>query len=112
MTYGMFSAIPKIKNKDTEPDESWDKILTSVLDMFDADRNPLPNGLKGLTKKDMKYKIVFLLKDIEKNKEDIKEIDCFSTAKLLIKLLKPGRTAILLVNKNEINYLKEKYGGK
>lgn len=107
-----FSGIPKIGNKDTEPDESWDRIFNSVLSIFDKDSTILPRELEGATKKDTKKKIVSLTEDIEKNKGKLKEIDCYTNAEVLIKLLRPGRTTTLLVKENEIEDLEKKYDGE
>jgi len=107
-----FSGIPKIGNKDTEPDESWDKITESVLEIFDKENGILPEELEEYTKKDIRKNVFSLLEDIEKNKEKLKHMDCSTNTEVLIKLLRPGRTTTLLVNKREMESLKNKYNGE
>ncbi len=107
-----YSGIPKIGNKDTEPDSSWDNIFNSVLAIFSKDYTNLPPDLRGKTKKEINRKVQYLITDIKNNKKELEGIDCDSNADILIKLLRPGRTTTILVDKKEVEYLKNKYNGE
>lgn len=105
------SAIPKIGNKDTAPDERWDKLYELTLNIFESKGMNLPEELLGSTKKTIVGTVTALLDNPLKNQSSISQIDSAYSCELLVKNLRPGRTTTLLVDREELNDLLVKYNG-
>ncbi len=107
-----FSAIPKIGNKDTAPNYDWDNIFNSVLGIFEKDLVILPSYMETKKKKEIKEEVLNFVKDISSNRTNLENVDSAVCVGELIKLLRPGRTSTLLVERSQMNLLKSKYNGE
>jgi hypothetical protein len=103
---GWHSSIVKINNKNSSPDKRWDVIYDSIMEIFNT--NSLP---EGLTSKEIEELLKNSIYDIANQKTKFSNIDNQNGAKQLTKLLKPGKTSTLYIDKHKIELLNKQYGG-
>jgi hypothetical protein len=105
------SSFSKINNKDTSPDLRWKSIVEKITSIFNENAI-VPNEFSNYTYNKLKKLINVYFKDYELNSHIIRKIDFSGTAQNLLKLLRPGKTATVLMEKDLIEELKTTYKGK